>query len=297
MPMATAPILLKAQAVRSQGIPDIKARVKKLRRQGIVPGLRVVLVGKDPASVLYTDNKKAFIESLGGRCRIINLSEAVTEGAFLGLLEEATEDPLAHGVFVQFPLPPHLSRLDVASHIPARKDVDGLSPANTYKLLAGHREALLPCTPKGIVMLLGHYGIELEGKRACVIGRSRIVGRPLALLLINRNATVTLCHSRTRDMEEITRASDLIVTAIGQENFLGRQHIGDRAPVVVDVGINRGSDGKLCGDVDFEAVAPLTRAITPVPGGVGPMTVFALAQNLLQAAEARLEEYGDGDGP
>lgn len=288
--MNQPPLLLKAQAYRDHETPGLKSQVETLKQQGIIPTLRVILVGENPASVLYTGNKKKFVESLGAHCHIIKLPENVGEKSFLHSLKQVAQDPNTHGVFVQFPLPHSLVHLDVASHIPVSKDVDGLCPINSYRLMSGRHDTLLPCTPKGIVMLLEHYGVALEGKRVCIIGRSMIVGRPLALLLTNKNATVTLCHSRTKEIGEITRTSDLIVTAIGKEGFLRREHIGDNAPVVVDVGINRGRNGKLCGDVDFSAVAPLTEAITPVPGGVGPMTIFALAQNLLQATEASTRE-------
>ena len=285
------PTLLKAQEVRSQGSHFLEAQTQELKAKGVIPALKVLLVGEDPGSVLYTNNKKIFVESFGAKCEIVRLHSTISEKAFLKALEEISQDPLVHGAFVQLPLPGSLSHLNIGEFIPASKDVDGLSPLNIYRLMTNDKNALVPCTPKGIVGLLDHYGIALEGKNVTIIGRSMIVGKPLGVLLTNRNATVTLCHSRTKNIEEITRRSDMIVTAMGKEKFLSVDHLGDNRPVVVDVGINRGRDGKVCGDVDFKAVAPLSSAITPVPGGVGPMTIYSLAQNLLQATHCSLSSH------
>ena len=280
------PVLLRADSVRDKDFPLLVERTKKLKERATVPSLKVVLVGDDPAGVVYTRNKKTYVESFGGDCEIVRLAGGVSEAAFLGTVAELVADETVHGVLVQMPLPGNLGRIDVGGLIPAAKDVDGLSPGNIYRLVSGNEKGcLLPCTPRGIVALLEGYGIGVAGKRVAVVGRSMIVGKPLAALLTNRDATVTLCHSRTQNLERITKEADLIVCAVGRGHFLGPGHIGEGSPVVVDVGINRDRQGKLCGDVDFDAVAPLTSAITPVPGGVGPMTVHSLALNLLGAAE------------
>ena len=280
------PILLKAQAPRREGLEILKLRTEKLRAKGIVPTLKVLLVGDNSASIMYTGNKKKYVESFGCICHIVKIEKSIGEKKFLEIVQHISHDPDIHGLLIQLPLPKGpLELLDLGYLIPSSKDVDGFHPTNFYKLVTGDNSALLPCTPKGVINLLEYYDINLEAKHIVVIGRSMIVGKPLAALLTNRNATVTLCHSRTKHLENITKNCDVIISAVGKENFLEKRHIGNNGPVVVDVGINRNSQGHLCGDVNFDEVASLTSAITPVPGGVGPMTVHSLAQNLLQATE------------
>ena len=281
------PLILAASPVREKIRQGLRHRCEELKRAGIVPRLKVVLVGDNPASVLYTGRKKEFIGSLGGVCDIVGLDSNISSQDFVEEVGRIVADRDVHGCLVQMPLPPQLSGISVGELIPREKDVDGFHSGNLALLLQGDRgeKALLPCTPKGIVTLLAHYDLSLEGRRVAVLGRSMIVGKPMALLAANCHGTPTLCHSRTADIRQICRRSDVIVCAVGAPRFLDDSYIGDNFPVVVDVGINRDERGKLCGDVDFEKTAPLCSAITPVPGGVGPMTVVSLAENLLQAVE------------
>ncbi len=282
---------LLAAPVREQEIENLKKRTDALRQRGITPTMKVILVGENKASVLYTRNKKKFIESIGGDCEIIHLPENLTEELFLKEVQRIVSDPSVHGCFIQLPLPKHLAHIDVGHLIPAEKDVDGFNEGNITKLFKGDtgNEALLPCTPRGIITLLSFYGIVLEGKNIVVIGRSEIVGRPLALLLINHNATVTVCHSKTKNLKGITKTADILVSAIGRANFLDKSFLSpEKNQVIVDVGINHDEKGQLCGDVNFEDVFDHCNAITPVPGGIGPMTILSLTQNLLQAAESSI---------
>lgn len=283
------PVLLTARGPRERGLPSLRDRTGRLTAGGAPPPLlKVVLVGDDPASVLYTGRKKAYMESFGAACDVIRLPADAQASELLDVVGGIAGDPLVHGALVQLPLPPHLAGLGAESLFPARMDVDGLCAENVHRLHRGapEEETMVPCTPKGVAALLEHHGVPVAGSRVAVVGRSTIVGRPLAALLTNRDATVTLCHSRTRDLPDATRRADVIVSAVGRPGLIGRRHVGDNRPVVVDVGISRGPGGRVLGDAAFDEVAPLVRAITPVPGGVGPMTVHCLALNLLQAAEA-----------
>ncbi len=280
------PILLKAEVLRREGLKTLKLRTESLKTEGIVPMLKVLLVGDNSASVIYTNNKKKYVESFGGLCHILKINKTIKEKEFLNIVQHISKDSHVHGILIQLPLPKGpLSSLVLGPLVPPSKDVDGFHPVNFHRLVVGDNSALLPCTPKGVISLLEYYNISLESKNIAVIGRSMIVGKPLAALLTNKNATVTLCHSGTKALEDITKRCDIIISAVGKENFLGKKHIGNNRPVVVDVGMNRNHKGQVCGDVNFDEVAPLTSAITPVPGGVGPMTVHSLAQNLLQATE------------
>lgn len=265
---------------------DLQKKCETLKQRGIIPTMKVLLVGNNPASASYVRNKKKFIEKLGALCDIVQLEETVTPDDFLKTLHFITEDKKVHGCFVQLPLPKQLSHINVGELIPAEKDVDGFTKTNLMHILEGDSgiKALAPCTPKGIVTLLKESGISLSGKNVVIIGRSLIVGKPLALLMLNENATVTICHSKTKNLIEVCRGADILVAAIGRANFVGPEHVRP-GQVVVDVGINYDAENKLCGDVNYAAVAPIVEAITPVPGGVGPMTIFTLAQNLLQASQ------------
>ncbi len=282
---------LLAAPLRELEVENLKKRTNALRQRGVTPSMKVILVGENKASVLYTRNKKKFIESVGCECEIIHLPENLTEELFLTEIGRIVTDKSVHGCFIQLPLPKHLGHLDVGQLIPPEKDVDGFNQGNVTKLFKGDigKDGLLPCTPKGIITLLNFYKIGLEGKNVVVIGRSEIVGRPLALLLINHNATVTICHSRTKNLKDFTKSADILISAIGRANFLDRSFLSPaKNQVIVDVGINHDEKGQLCGDVNFKDVFDYCSAITPVPGGIGPMTILSLTQNLLQATETSL---------
>ena len=283
----TKPLILKAAPVSGKERERLRLRYAELKKRGIVPCLKVVLVGEDPASLLYTARKEEFVRSLGAECEIVRLKKDISSRDFVRGIHKIVGDRSVHGCLIQLPLPPPLSRFPEEDLIPREKDVDGFHSENLSLLLRGDtgEKALLPCTPKGVVTLLSHYDLSIEGRQVAILGRSMIVGKPMALLVLNHNGTPTLCHSKTAEIGQICRKSDVIISAVGKAKFLDDSYIGANFPVVVDVGINRDSEGKLCGDVDFKKVASLCHAITPVPGGVGPMTVVSLAQNLLQAVE------------
>ena len=280
-------IILKAAPIRQKNFKNLQERCQALKKVGIAPCLQVILVGNNPASQSYVGNKKKFIESWGGICQIAHLPENVQEGDFLQTLQKAADDPLIHGCLVQLPLPPQLKKLNLASLIPAKKDVDGFSTENLHHLLTGKRDAIVPCTPRGILTLLKEYEIELAGKYVVIIGRSMIVGKPMALLMLNENATVSICHSHTKDIADHTRRADIIISAVGKKHFFNRNFLDDRRrdQVLVDVGINQNEGGGITGDMDFADLQSVCRAITPVPGGVGPMTVLSLAENLMSLTE------------
>lgn len=282
--------ILYARPIKESLHLNLKATVQKLKNNGVVPWLRVVLVGSDPASQIYTKNKKRFIEGLGGKCDIIQLEENITEEAFRASVNSLSSEQGVHGFLIQLPLPKQLSHIDAGNLIPPSLDVDGLNSLNIGELLKGNsNSSFCACTPKGIVSLLDYYNIPISGKNICVIGRSLIVGKPLSALLTNRNGTVALCHSKTEDLEFYTSNADIIIAAVGSPKFLNAQHLNQsKKQTIIDVGINKSEQGKLLGDVDFENVKELVAAITPVPGGIGPLTILSLAQNLLQAAEKTL---------
>lgn len=283
--------LLKAAPIREKAILSLKEKTENLINKGIIPTMKVILVGNNPASVIYTNNKKKFIEKFGGSCEIIGLDSALTEKEFLEEVSKIVNNDKVHGCFIQLPLPDQLSHIDVGTLIPGEKDVDGFNEENITKLFKGSKgeDSLLPCTPKGIVTLLKSSNIELEGKKCTIIGRSEIVGKPMALMLLNENATVTVCHSKTKDLKWHTQNADIIISAIGRPKFLDSSFLSpDKNQVIVDVGMNHDENNKLCGDVNFEDVHDKVAAITPVPGGVGPMTILSLAENLIQAAEKKL---------
>ena len=281
-------ILLKAKPVYKRRVEGLKKCLRALKARGITPHLKVFLVGNNPASLIYTRRKKQFIEELGGLCEILQFPENMGEHEFQGELKKVCPSPEVHGCFVQLPLPTHLAHLDVGQMIPAHKDVDGFHQKNLYHLLQGNEmRGLCPCTPKGIISLLKEYNIELARKNALVIGRSLIVGKPLALLLLKENASVSICHSHTKNLMDYTYGADLIISAVGSAGFFTRRFLNPkrRDQTLVDVGINRLQSGEVCGDMDFEGLKDFCGAITPVPGGVGPMTILSLAENLLIAAE------------
>ncbi len=266
----------------SQKVKDrVAAEVAELKaRTGRVPGLAVVQVGEDPASSVYVRNKNKTCEAMGFQNHAHHLPESVSQEDLLALITGLNANPEVHGILVQLPLPRQIDAQRVLEAIDPAKDVDGFHPVNVGYLTTG-LPGPVPCTPAGIIEMLDHYRIPIEGRRAVVVGRSNIVGKPMALLLLQRHATVTICHSRTVDLPAVARSADLLVAAIGKPRFVTADMVREGA-VVIDVGINR-VDGKLVGDVDFESVSPKAAFITPVPGGVGPMTIAMLMNNTLEA--------------
>lgn len=281
-------LLLKAQPLVDQRIPELQRICDHLKAQGVQPKLVVVLVGDNPASLSYIANKRKLCEKVGASFELRQLPPTTTASAFLKIMDGINHDPTIHGCIIQLPVYGESATLDVEALVNAGKDVDGFHPTNTTQLYLGrvNEKSLLPCTPKGVMSLLKHNQIEVKGKHVVVIGRSQIVGKPLSLLLNLAGATVTMCHSGTTDLAYHTRQADIVVSAVGKINLLTAKHFDStRKTVVVDVGMSKNTDGKLVGDVDFQAVLPVVKAITPVPGGVGPMTVLSLIENLMTAAQ------------
>lgn len=271
----------KALAAKLQG--ELAEKTARLTEEtGVVPGLVVIIVGENPASQVYVRNKERSAIAAGFRSEVVRLPETIQQHELLELIEQYNQDPLWHGILVQLPLPKHIDDEAVLLAIDPAKDVDGFHPLNMGRLWAGN-PVMVPSTPAGIMEMFKAYGIELEGKRAVVIGRSNIVGKPMAQLLLAKNATVTLTHSRTHHLAKIAKTADILVVAIGRAKFVTADFVKEGA-VVIDVGMNRDEDGKLCGDVDFDAVSPIASHLTPVPGGVGPMTVTMLMEQTYEAA-------------
>ena len=256
--------------------------VAELKKQGISVGLAVIIVGEDPASKVYVANKKKACEALGIISEEYALPEDTTEQELLDLIDELNNKKSINGILCQLPLPKHLDEKLIINSILPEKDVDAFHPSNVGRIMIGDFD-FVPCTPAGVMEMLAYEDIEVEGKNCVVIGRSNIVGKPMNMLLLHKNGTVTICHSRTKNLKEICANADILVAAVGRPKFVTADMVKDGA-VVIDVGINR-VDGKLCGDVDFDAVAEKCSAITPVPGGVGPMTIAMLMQNTLTAAK------------
>lgn len=263
---------------------DLAREAAALRERGLVPGLTVILVGEDPASVIYTRNKQQVAAELGYKSELIRLPATTTQDELLELIARLNADPTVHGILIQSPLPPGLDEEFVFSQVHPDKDVDGFHPVNVGRLWTGQK-GLVPCTPAGIMHMLRVTGIDPKGLRAVVVGRSNIVGKPMAALLLNAHATVTLCHSRTRDLPAVCREADILVAAVGRARMITADYVKPGA-VVIDVGVNKvpGTKNKIVGDVDFEPVAEVAGHITPVPGGVGPMTIAQLMKNTLVAA-------------
>lgn len=267
---------------------EIKDKVSAfVEKQGYAPGLAVVIVGDDAASKVYVRNKHKACLDVGITSYQIELPFNTTERELLSKIDELNNDDMVNGILVQLPLPSHIDEAKVIDRILPTKDVDAFHPVNVGKITLGSYD-FLPCTPAGIISLLDYYGIDPCGKRCAVVGRSNIVGKPMALLLTERNATVTLCHSRTREIDKICREADIIVVAVGRAEFLKADMVKEGA-VVIDVGINRTAEGKLVGDVAFDEVSKIASFITPVPGGVGPMTITTLLKNTLLAAELQIK--------
>lgn len=278
-------VLLDGKAISAQVRSEIAAETHALtEKTGIVPGLAVVIVGNDPASQVYVRNKRRACEQVGFYSEGYELPADTTQAALESLVDRLNADDRIHGILIQLPLPRHLDAERVLLRIRPDKDVDAFHPDNVGRIMIGNYQ-FLPCTPAGIMELLKRYDISCDGKQCVVVGRSNIVGKPMAMLLLQANGTVTVCHSHTRDLAAITRQADILVAAIGRPDFFTADMVRPGV-VVVDVGMNRRSDGSLTGDVDFASVEPVASAITPVPGGVGPMTIAMLMRNTLTAAEA-----------
>ncbi|MBL0944291.1 MAG: bifunctional methylenetetrahydrofolate dehydrogenase/methenyltetrahydrofolate cyclohydrolase FolD [Hydrogenophaga sp.] len=275
--------LIDGNALSRQLRADVAARVKTLAGRGITPGLAVILVGDNPASQVYVRNKVKACEDTGMHSVLETWPATLSEQDLLARVHALNNDPTIHGILVQLPLPAHIDAQRVIEAISPDKDVDGFHVASAGALMTG-LPGFWPCTPHGCMKMLEHIGYDLRGKHAVVIGRSNIVGKPMALMLLQANATVTLCHSATKDLAHHTRQADVIVAAVGKRNVLTADMVKPGA-VVIDVGMNRNDEGKLCGDVDFDGVKAVAGWITPVPGGVGPMTITMLLVNTLDAAE------------
>ncbi|MBR6127366.1 bifunctional 5,10-methylenetetrahydrofolate dehydrogenase/5,10-methenyltetrahydrofolate cyclohydrolase [bacterium] len=267
-------ILMDGKSLSEKILDKVAERVKNLER---IPHLAVILVGDDPASKIYVANKKKAAEKVGIKSTIIELPYETEEKYLLDKIEELNDDFDVTGILVQLPLPKHIDKNKVVTAISPKKDVDGFTPENVGKLAIGLEPYFYPATPQGIMMLLDEYGIEIEGKNAVIIGRSNIVGKPMAQMLLRRNATVTICHSYTKEIEEKIKTADILVSAVGKK--IVRCKMGYKNSVVIDVGIHRDSYGKVTGDVDFDYVSPSCGYITPTPGGVGPMTIASLMYN------------------
>lgn len=286
-------IILNAAPLINDKIESLTQICSELATQGLRPKLEVIIVGDDPASAIYVKNKRILCKKVGAEFSLIELPNDTTKDVFLEKVNSMNNDPSVTGCFVQLPVPKHLQDINITELINPKKDIDGFHSQNIISLY-NNKPALVSCTPKGILELLDHYQIEIESKNVVIIGRGFIVGRPLALLLQNRNATVTLCHSKSKNIPEHTKNADIIVCALGKENFLNKSFINsNKNQTIIDVGINKDSNGKLCGDVNFEEIKDLVHAITPVPGGVGPMTVYSLINNLITATRDNLKEKKD----
>ncbi len=260
-----------------------KESAELLEQKGIKPGLATILVGDDPASQVYVRNKQKACEMAGIHVDDHKLPASTTQDELLVLIEKKNADPKIHGILVQLPLPKHIDNKAILEAVSPLKDADGFHPYNFGRLLEGH-PVFEACTPKGVIKMIESVGVTIEGKRAIVLGRSNIVGKPLALMLLQRNATVTICHSKTKDLPAVCREAELLFVAIGKAKFVTADMVCEGA-VVIDVGTNRLSDGKLCGDVDFEPVSQKAGWISPVPGGVGPMTIAMLLENTVESSK------------
>lgn len=278
--------MINGKEIGQQIRQSIAQRVAELKEKGVAPGLAVILVGEDPASQTYVRNKYRSCEAIGIYSEVIKLPETTTEEELLEQIEALNERKDIHGILVQLPLPKHINEDHVIAAISPDKDVDGFSPVSVGKMMLG-QDTFLPCTPFGVMKLLEHSEIDIAGKHAVVVGRSHIVGKPMGQLLLQKDATVTYAHSKTKDLPSITKQADILVVAVGRPKFITKEHVKPGA-VVIDVGINRDENNKLVGDVDFEEVAPISSYITPVPGGVGPMTITMLLYNTVKAAEKTL---------
>jgi len=261
----------------------LKSKVEELKQRNIFPKLAVIMVGEDGASKIYVKNKSKACEEIGIEYEEFLLGEETTQEELLDLIKKLNDREDVHGILLQSPIPKHLDINEAFRTISPKKDVDGFNPVNVGKLVLG-QDTFVSCTPFGIIKILEEYNIEIEGKNAVILGRSNIVGKPMLQCLLNKNATVTICHSRTKNLKEIAKSADILVAAIGKAKFVTQDMVKEGA-VIIDVGINRNEQGKVCGDVDFEEIEKKASYITPVPGGVGPMTIAMLMTNIVKAAK------------
>lgn len=272
-------VILDGKKLRDKIFEELKAKVDEMP---VKPSLAVILAGDDPSSKIYVNNKKKCAEKLGINSVVITYPSTVTETELLEKIKELNDDKHITAILVQLPLPVHIDKFKIIDAIAPEKDVDGLTPYNSGKLFSGEKPYVYPCTPKGILLLLDEYGIEIEGRHAVVIGRSNLVGKPVAQMLLDRNATVTMCHSKTKNLSDITKTADILISAVGKK-VVGENMLKNNC-VVIDVGIFRDENGKISGDVDFETVSKSASYISPVPGGVGPMTIASLMLNTVELA-------------
>lgn len=276
-------MIIDGKKISTEIKDELKEQVAQLKAEGVEVTLAVVKVGEDPASAVYVRNKEKACEYIGINSKKIEMPEETTEEELLKLVDDLNTDPAINGILVQLPLPKHIDENKILLAIDPMKDVDGFHPVNVGKMVIGE-ESFLPCTPAGIIEMIKRSGLDIEGKECVIIGRSNIVGKPMAILMLRENATVTVTHSRTKDLPEVCKRADIIVAALGKAKFVTKDFVKEGA-IIIDVGMDRDEDGKLCGDVDFDEVESIASAITPVPGGVGPMTVTMLLVNCLRSVE------------
>lgn len=281
--------LLDGKDLAARMKKDMLKEVEELTKAGIFPGLAVVIVGNDPASRIYVNSKKRDCEEVGIKSFEYSLPEQTSEEELLGLIDALNQDPAVDGILVQLPLPKHLDEAKVIRRINSEKDVDAFHPYNVGELMIG-RPVFAPCTPAGVMELIKDAGLDVAGKNCVVVGRSNIVGKPMAMLMLQDNATVTICHSKTKDLKAVCKEADILIAAIGRANYITADYVKEGA-IVIDVGMNRNSEGKVTGDVDFPAICEKASAITPVPGGVGPMTRAMLLKNTIKACNMH-KNYG-----
>jgi len=275
--------LINGKEISAQIKDEVKEKVSKLKDEGKEVCLAVVLVGNDPASTVYVGNKKKACEYTGIKSLSYELPEETTETELLELIDKLNKDDSVNGILVQLPLPKQINEDKIIKAISPLKDVDGFHPETVGKMMIGE-DCYLPCTPAGVIQLIKRSDISIEGKECVVVGRSNIVGKPMSILLLRENGTVTICHSRTKDLKEVCKRADILVVTIGKPKFINADYIKPGA-TVIDVGIHRNENGKLCGDVDFDSIEPIAGAITPVPGGVGPMTIAMLMNNCVNSVK------------
>lgn len=280
-------VIISGKELAQEKRIEMKQQVDTLKQKGVTPGLAVILVGEDPASQSYVRAKEKACKETGIHSEIDIVSTTITETELLQKIETLNKADHIHGILVQLPLPDHISEKKVIETIDPDKDVDGFHPINIGRMMTG-QEGFLPCTPFGIVEMIKSKNIEIEGKHVVIVGRSNIVGKPVGQLLLNENATVTYCHSRTKNMKEFTRSADILVVAVGKPHFISKEDVKEGA-VVIDVGVNRNDEGKLIGDVKFDQVKEVASYITPVPGGVGPMTITMLLNNTVLSAKRNVK--------
>ncbi|CAI8782305.1 MULTISPECIES: bifunctional methylenetetrahydrofolate dehydrogenase/methenyltetrahydrofolate cyclohydrolase FolD [Bacillus] len=276
-------VIIKGNEVAEKKRAQLKEEVVKLKEQGIVPGLAVILVGEDPASRSYVKGKEKGCEQVGIYSELIEFPDTITEERLLAEIDRLNEDDRIDGILVQLPLPKHIEEKAIIERISPKKDVDGFHPISVGRMMTG-QDTFLPCTPHGIVELVKETNLDISGKHVVVIGRSNIVGKPVGQLFLNENATVTYCHSKTKNIKELSKLADILIVAVGRAKMVTADYIKEGA-VVIDVGVNRLETGKLCGDVDFENVLDIAGYITPVPKGVGPMTITMLLHNTVESAK------------